>query len=156
MARWQLVTGHYIHVAEPIEWEKVETDQDTGRQNRKRYIVPLYIPAERTVCQGRGSPGDVEFLGEPTPDMTPLDDEAEEISAKHRHKWQMSDYGVGSEAVMEALSMQLAKSMAQGTPVQNVGGVSSEAFAELQGTVKALMEQNAQLLAQLGKSSRRM
>lgn len=150
MARWLLTQPHYIFTTELIEWEKIETDPITQRQNRKRYRVPLYIDLDKTVCQGGGMPGDVEFEGEPTPDMMPLDDEAKEISAGFSEKWSQSDYGIGTDAVLANLGNELSKAMARGTagPVA-VSGVTDEQFNTLQQQVVMLMEQNAQLLAKV-------
>lgn len=150
MARWQLTQPHYVHVTELIEWEKIETDPITQRQNRKRYRVPLYIDADKVVCRGRGLPGDIEFEGEPTPDMMPLDDEAKAISDSFKDLWSQSDYGIGTDAVLANLGMELAKAMSQGsTQSRAVPGVTPEAFAEVQRQLTALMEQNAMLMAKI-------
>jgi len=154
MARWKLMTGHYLHTPEATEWEHVETDQASGKQNRKRFIVPCYMEKDATVCQGPGMPGDIEFIGPPTPDMVPLDDEARKLNAEYEPVWRKGEFGVGTEAVMNDLSSRLAKAMVEGPPPAAVGGVSGEKFAELQGQVKMLMEQNAKLLEQLGRQRR--
>jgi len=147
--RWQLVTPHYLHTAELIEWEHSETDPITQRQNRKRYVVPLYMPADTIVCQGHGERGDTEFIGEPTPDMMPLDEEARALSDSLKEKWQVSDYGVGSESILDNLGKHLAEAMSKGVPVASVSGVSQDAFNNLQDQVMELMKQNAQLLAKV-------
>lgn len=103
MARWRLRNAHYLNVVsrygEKIEWEYSETSRDTGRRARKLFPVPLMMdpnnaadfnyPGEIIVCMpGKGQGEDVEFLGEPTPEMEPLDEEAEAISASLRSKWE--------------------------------------------------------------------
>lgn len=103
MARWRLRTAHYLNVieryGERIEWEYSETSRDTGRRARKLFPVPLMLdtnnaadfnyPGEIIVCTpGKGLRDDIEFLGEPTPDMEALDEEAEAISASLRNKWE--------------------------------------------------------------------
>lgn len=98
MARWKLMNPHYLNVIPGAEWESKETDVETGRQARKVYKVPMYLdpkdpkdcnyPGEVIVChEGKGQSKDIEFVGLPTPDMEPLDDEAREITAAHSHKW---------------------------------------------------------------------
>lgn len=103
MARWRLRTAHYLNVVdrdgEKIEWEYSETSRDTGRRARKLFAVPLMLdtnnaadynyPGEIIVCQpGKGQGRDIEFLGDPTPDMEPLDEEAESVSDGLRSKWE--------------------------------------------------------------------
>lgn len=100
MARWKLTAGHYLPVP-GNEWEQKETDQMTGKQARKVYIVPQYLdpkdkadqnyPADDMIVvalQGTAhQPRDIIFTGDPTPDMEPLDDEATAISAKRKPFW---------------------------------------------------------------------
>ena len=106
MARWKLLTAHYLHTVDPTQWEYTETDRKTGRPRRVKFTVPRYLdprePSDWTnhwgtkddsdgeviVCQpGKGAENDIEFLGDPTPDMMPLDDEAKVISAKLEPHW---------------------------------------------------------------------
>lgn len=96
MARWQLMNPHYLKVP-GTEWEYKETDMGSGRQGRKIFEVPLYVdPASDVnrdgdciVCwPGKGERGDIEFVGPPTPDMKPLDKEAEAETEKWREKWE--------------------------------------------------------------------
>jgi|SRR5215475_2787785 len=83
MARWKLSVEHYLHTDPPSEWEHKETDQSSGRQMRKVYPVPTWLDKETIVSDGNNpKPGDIVFVGEPTPDMQPIDDEAEAISRK--------------------------------------------------------------------------
>src|SRR5262245_50428965 len=97
MARWRLTAKHYLRVP-GTEWDYKEQSQETGKQVRKVFEVPMYLdpdsPGDWTengdinVCYaGRGKPRDIVFEGPPTPDMEPLDDEAKEISAAERPKW---------------------------------------------------------------------
>jgi len=96
MARWRLTSAHYLNVP-GTEWEYKETDLNSGRQARRIFPVPMYLnpdwqqdhnyPGEIIVKQGKGEPRDIIFEGPPTPDMEPLDEEAEAISAKHRPSW---------------------------------------------------------------------
>jgi hypothetical protein len=106
MARWKLITAHYLLTLDKTEWEYTENDRKTGRPKRMKFEVPRYIspldPADWTnrwgtkddsdgeviVCYpGKGTESDIEFLGEPTPDMMPIDDEAKAISATFEPRW---------------------------------------------------------------------
>jgi hypothetical protein len=112
MARWLLTQPHYLKVVDTF-WEQTETDRVTGRQKKKKYPVPMHLdphcaadwnnkPGSSsanisrggnsfdegyiTVCHaGKGEPHDYVFVGDPTPDMEPIDDEAKAISATF--KW---------------------------------------------------------------------
>src|SRR6266702_3700395 len=97
MARWKLATAHYLNCPD-TEWEHNETDLITGKALRKRYVVPKYLnpvdpgdcnrDGDCVVCyEGKGLPRDHVFLGDPTPDMIPLDEEAENISATYQERW---------------------------------------------------------------------
>src|SRR5262250_2477567 len=93
MARWYLREKHYLNVP-GTEWEYKETDRETQRQVRKVFEVPLYLnpdePAdwndrvnERIIVSTKfdpASPRDYVFIGSPTPDMIPLDEEAQGIT----------------------------------------------------------------------------
>src|SRR6516164_6345197 len=93
MARWRLLEPHYLNVP-GTEWEYKEADRETGRQARRVYEVPLYLdPKDRAdqndrenesvVVSDRYDPAhhrDYVFVGAPTPNMEPIDDEAQAIS----------------------------------------------------------------------------
>lgn len=104
--RWRLQTAHYLNVPElpdgtRVEWEHKETARDSGRTVRKLFAVPMLLdpkdaadhnyPGEIIVTnfvEGARIPvRDYIFTGEPTPDMEPLNDEAQEISDGLREKW---------------------------------------------------------------------
>jgi hypothetical protein len=114
MARWRLRCNHYLNVVERWEWEYKQVNRKTGREDRMRWQVPRLLdvkePSDWTskpdgvsvarggsfdevdgiivVChEGKGKPGDIEFRGDPTPDMDPLDDEARAISASFGDRW---------------------------------------------------------------------
>lgn len=98
MARWRLTGKHYIHI-EGTEWEYKETDQATGQQGRKVFAVPRHLdpdnprdcnyPGECIVATKASAqyPRDHIFSGPPTPDMEPLDEEAEAITEATRDSW---------------------------------------------------------------------
>lgn len=100
MARWRLINGHYLNTVEKTEWEHKETDRMTGKANRKMFIVPAFMdpndpadhnyPGEIIVAREgtNHERKDILFQGDPTPDMEPLDDEAEAISAILRNRWE--------------------------------------------------------------------
>lgn len=106
MARWKLMTPHYLNV-EGETWEYTENDPKTGRPKRVQFPVPRLLDirdpscwtnrwgnkdnemGEIIVCHsGKGGDNDITFIGDPTPDMLPLDDEAKELSASFEKKWQ--------------------------------------------------------------------
>ena len=158
MARWRLVTGHYLNVlfdGKPAEWEYKETDRNTGRQARRIFPVPVLLdpndpadcnyPGEIIVChEGKGERKDIIFIGDPTPDMEPYDEEAEAISASLQKKWQhpieslpatMSD---GESAFMAKLMAAVGGQV----PVANAS-VSIEQYNELKTLVEDLKAQLA-------------
>jgi hypothetical protein len=157
MARWALTNKHYLNVP-GTEWEHKELDMFTGKQARKVYPVPRFLnpedPADWThkeigtivVChEGKGEPRDLPFIGPPTPDMSPLDDEARAISkiqqANYKHPIE-SLSGDYSDTILAALQRQLDAAL----PI-SAGQVSQSDFAKLQEQVAALMERNTELEA---------
>lgn len=168
VARWRLTAPHYLSAmvrGGPVEWEHSETDRDTGRQNRKRFVVPVYLdpnnpgdynyPGEIIVANGPYN-RDIVFQGPPTIDMEPLNSAAEALSAEQAKKGQhpidsLPGQGVSySEQVLQQFTRQLEAVMAK-TPIPQMdpvsaGAVSAEQFAEMQKQMQTLMEQNAQLM----------
>lgn len=151
MARWRLTDNHYLHGEYPGEgptqWQHTETNRDTGRVARKNYVVPAYLEKESIVCQGVLNPRDFAFVGPPTPEMEPLDDEAEAISEQHRANWVhpiegLSGVGGFNEALLANLTEQLTK-LANNQPLQPVaaapvGTVTRAEFEELQRQLLAM------------------
>ncbi len=158
MARWRLITGHYINIltdGKPAEWEYKEVDRTTGKQARKIFPVPVLLdpndpadhnyPGEIVVCwDGKGQRQDLIFTGDPTPDMEPMDEEAETISASLQERWAhpidslpstMSD---GESAFMERLML----AMGGQKPAANTS-VSVEQYNELKALVEDLKAQLA-------------
>ena len=172
MARWRLRDAHYLAVP-GIEWEYKESDRETGRQARKVYEVPLYLnptwvqdwnDPDGIVVSNRYDPAhrrDYVFVGSPTPDMEPLDEEATKISQGFidAGAWvhpidslnmtysesRLSDF---EREIAQLWATQMAKS---DKPLPNVSlqGVDPKKFEALNEQVKALMEQNAKMQAQL-------
>lgn len=144
MARWKLMQPHYLNVlaladGTEAEWVHEETNRTTGRMARKTFKVPLLLdtnnpqdfndPEGIVVCfEGKGERNDIQFIGDPTPDMEPLDDEAEEISQGMQAKWTHpidslpANGGMNDrerafmDAMMKAFS---GGAMPQNTPVPN-------------------------------------
>lgn len=137
MARWELANAHYLKVEEPCEWEHNETNLVTGKANRQRFPVPMYLEKGTNVCHGRGSRGDVTFIGDPTPDMIPLDDEAQTISDSFQQHWSFKPDSVGEE-YSQSLIKEMADKMTQ--PVQ------IEGIAELVTAVGAMTKQNQEII----------
>lgn len=172
MARWRLTAKHYLNVP-GTTWRHEETSRDTGERMEQLYPVPRYIDpdepknqdrnGETIVChEGKGQRGDITFIGLPTPDMEPLDDEAEAITAPLRAKWDHpidslpgnGDYSQSLFAMFQKQLDEAARNIttAPNTPI--VQGVDPKAFEELQSTVAALMAKNAELEASATASRR--
>jgi hypothetical protein len=174
MARWRLITAHYLSV-EGNSWEQVETDRMTGKQLRKRVEVPMLLDiADQSLWNGnilrnprgeilggdiivalKGSTKestDYVFTGEPTPDMFPIDSEAEAISAKLEKKWKAApneDKTYGQQ-VMENVQEEQAKLQA----AANVTKI--EGLDEVLKSMTALLTQNQALIATLTSTGRRV
>src|SRR5262245_32892957 len=108
MARWRLMTAHYLMTNPPAEWEHKETSRETGRQTTVKYKVPRLLepkdpadhnyPDEIIVSDGKGNieRRDIIFVGDPTPDMEPIDDEAKKITQGFvdSGRWRKPEEGV--------------------------------------------------------------
>jgi hypothetical protein len=122
LARWKLAISHYLNTVKPVKWRYQETERSTGENLEREYIVPRLLDindprcwtnrlvaganvggsstnigaeGEVVVCTpGKGQPGDIEFLGDPTPDMIPMDEDAEAISASFQDHWAYKPDGV--------------------------------------------------------------
>lgn len=172
-ARWRLRGKHYLNIVprngdEAIQWEYKETDRTSGKSGRKLFPVPALLdPDEREIivsnAEDRAYPNDIIFVGEPTPDMEPINEEADKISESLEAKWAHpieSLPGTYSQSLLSGLEKQLADLMAK-NPIQPMNPVSAnqvdpEKFAALEKQVQALIQQNAALQAQIeSKPARR-
>jgi|SRR5262245_19686833 len=170
MARWKLRQPHYLQVP-GTEWEYKESDPQTQRQVRRVFEVPLYLdPRERadqnypqddaiivTDKFDRAHPRDIIFKGPPTPDMEPVDDEAEAITQDYvsrgvwKHPIDALDMNY-SQSMLSEFERMLALKMTEivkPMPNLSLGGVSADQFERLQQQVAMLMEQNAKLQAEI-------
>ena len=169
MARWRLMKAHYLNVP-GTEWEHKETDRSTGKQARKIFEVPRLLnpddmadhnyPGEIIVAhsEDRRYRNDIIFVGPPTPEMEPIDEEAEAISEAESPKWAKAaeiapgdSYG---DALIAGFQRQIEKLIAVGQPAQPVPNQSIDPakFAQMQEQLAALMEANAKLQAQLAEN----
>lgn len=141
MARWRLINPHYLNIPGG-EWDYRETDRETGKQARRVFAVPTYLdPKAQSDCNYPGEiivgnkphDRDILYMGPPTPDMRPLDEEAEAISAKYRPLWNNP-----------------IESLPSNGPSQSViPSIDVVAFQEMQRQMTVLMQQNADLQARL-------
>ena len=151
MARWKLMTSHYLNIP-GTDWVYEETDRNTGKRGRKVFPVPtLMDPADPTIQNRMGdvvvtdsdSPerGEHRFLGEPTPDMEPMDEAAEAISASLAHKWKhpietLPGQGDYSQSLVKMFEAEMLK-VKDANPV-SVKGASASELAELRAQVAEL------------------
>lgn len=163
MAKWRLRSAHYLSVP-GTEWEYKETTRE-GRQHKMVLPVPMYLdPKDPSVCNrdgdcivthgsARNHSGEYQFVGSPTPEMEPLDDEAEAISASYRSQWAHPidslpsnvDYSASLIASFERQMTALIQNK-QAEPVSiSEASVSKEDFLKLQEQVAVLMARNAEL-----------
>lgn len=161
MAIWKLRAAHYLNVP-GTRYIRSEIDGETGEAIQHIFEVPrLLDPEDTRVHTPRGSgqilvanaagkkanPSAWLFIGQPGPDMDPMDEEAEAISAKYRATWinpmdslPEVDQGVAmAAAIGKALAEQLA-GLAIGAKPAAAG---SAEFDALQARIKELEEQLA-------------
>jgi hypothetical protein len=134
MARWKLMTPHYLNVPGE-EWEYTENDRTTGRPKRVKFPVPRLLDTKDPSCwtnrwgnkdnedgeiivchEGKGEPTDMPFTGDPTPDMVPVDDEARAISATFEHLWQAKPENMAgdySQSLVDRFQLQMAEASAK-------------------------------------------
>lgn len=170
MARWRLTQKHYVNTVPPTKYRYEETDRDTGERNVQEYDVPRLLDPESprdcrsagvcVVSDGKGAErGDWIITGDPTPDMEPIDEAAEEISAGFADRWKgpMSEEAFPSQggfggALLANLEKQLTEAFknAGSAAIQPTSaGVDPAAFKLVQEQLAALMAKNAELEKQL-------
>lgn len=167
MARWRLAAAHYINATgeHAATWEYKENNRTTGRPKATKFEVPLLLDPENPadwnhvyskdgfgkpdtgeiiVAQGAHEPRDVVFVGDPTPDMVPLDAEAEAISAKHAHKWKYA-----TETLSGSYADEMIKDLtAEVNDIRSkTAAAPIEGMTELLTGIAAMMKQNQDMLA---------
>lgn len=153
MARWALKEKHYLRIP-GTEWEYKETNEATGRQARKVFEVPLHLDPEYPGDQNYPDqvivtnkpdptyPRDYHFLGDPTPEMEPLDAEASAISASLQPKWSHPIEDISDDSLSQDLAAFRASRQV----------VSLEEFNDMKAQLAVLTE----LLKSQPRSERRV
>ncbi len=147
MARWKLMVAHYLNV-EGTKWEYKEVSRTTGKEVRVQPTVPLYLDPrdhndfthkwgqqahpgvhsdiEGEIIVSRGpsvDPKDIVFVGDPTPDMVPLDDEAKAISATFAERWRYKPEaapGNYSQSLVDQFQIAMADSSTKSAKVEGL------------------------------------
>jgi hypothetical protein len=176
MARWLLREPHYLNVPGTV-WEQQETDRESGKQKRRAYPVPMHLnpndPADWNykptgtmhiiqggsaftegaiiVChKGKGEARDIVFVGDPTPGMEPIDDEAKEISAGFASLWKNFDViadKADERSDYAAHILNKATDVMSETQARNAEATAD--MKEIMSTMAQVMAQNAALLKEL-------
>ncbi len=167
MARWKVTARHYLHAeqyGQPTEWERQETNVNTGRLFRKTYNVPMFIDPDDPQCinrnegfcvvarKGTEKPGDIVFFGPPTPDMEPMDDGAQAETDGERHKWvdpiNSLPMQIGEEAgkvILQSIEQQIA-AVGLGSVTASLKGAGNSDIADLKALVAEQQKQIQQLM----------
>lgn len=170
-ARWKLSQKHYLMVPGG-SWEYKETT-NTGRSVKKTLPCPTYLdpddPADQNYprdgllivanAEDDTHPRDIIFVGNPTPDMVPLNAEAEEISAKFRDRWGQPALDIGEEGYTGALLSSLTETLQAFNASQKPSGyapVEDGKFDQIMAMNAQLMEMNKALIAKLEPAGRRI
>ena len=156
MARWKLMTSHYLHV-DGEEWEYTENDRVSGRPRRIKFKVPRLLDINDPTCwtnkwgsqgnedgeiivcySGKGDSHDIVFYGDPTPDMVPVDDEAKEISAGLAARWNYKPDALvdHSQSLIDKFQFEMADVQAKPVP----------GLAELTTAIGEMAKQNQKLV----------
>ena len=162
--RWRLINPHYLKVAElpdgtRVEWEHKETARETGRTVRKLYPVPILLdPKDPADCNYPGEVivaravegahvlrNDYVFEGDPTPEMEPMNEAAEAITAALRPKWEHPietlpvNGGMSSaeQAFMQNMMTTFAKELGAQLPKTNTA-VPDESVDDLKARIAKL------------------
>jgi len=165
MARWKLTEPHYLNVP-GTKWEYTMQNRVTGKPNRKTFDVPLFLNPEDesdwnvregfdgyvAVChEGKGLSSDIVFLGNPTPGMFPLDDEARELTAKFAGLWKPTT-GTDEEAKMASFSNQILNGLIDQMSDAQTKAAAPQAIQgmdQLLAAITQMMIQQGELIARL-------
>jgi hypothetical protein len=172
MARWKLTEPHYLNSPD-CYWEQTETDRESGKQKRKKYMVPIHLnpndpsdwnyksgqqhisqggnaftDGDIIVChEGKGEPRDIVFTGDPTPGMEPIDDEAKKISADmcDKYGWlKPKDERTFADTMLEKLADR------SGAIDPNVAEMSKQ-LGEVMTLLAQVTAQNSALMQQMSQ-----
>lgn len=156
MARFRLLGKHYLNVP-GTKWEQIEVSQATKRQIRHQYDVHMFLdpedPGTHPFFNGDKAPEfivatvpspqwpqDIIFVGAPSREMEPLDDEARALLARLPGIPPM-----GAEAFPATAAP--AQVSAAPSALDEMRGM----MAELRGTVTELVGQNEALRQQIAR-----
>lgn len=166
--RWKLTEPHYLNVP-GTKWEFTIQNRVTGKPQRKVFDVPLYLNPEDegdwnirdgfdgyiAVChEGKGNPSDIIFIGNPTPGMLPLDDEARELTAKFAWK---PTQGTDEESKMASFSNQILNGLIDKMSDAQVAASTPAAIPgldQLIAVMTQMMAQQGELIARLSQPIR--
>lgn len=183
MARWRLTQKHYLNVP-GTEFEHKETTH-YGKQVKKSFPVPLYLdpddpgdcnynfggepramsnikdPGEIIVAWANGNQKgrDIIFVGDPTLDMEPLDEEAAAISEGMAARWGRSfvgsddDEGGYSNRLLLELTETLNSFNATARPSSPA---APDVLADLQDKFNKMFEMNMALIGKVEPTARRV
>lgn len=188
MARFKLTAAHYLNTKDPNEWEYKEVDRTTGKEKRHLRQVPMFLHPEDpstwnyiterlpngqiadgmivvSTKEDPNFPKDIIFIGPPTMDMEPLDDEAKVLIAALQGKWKHpidSLPGNFAEKLPDLWQQQIeaAKLNAMQAPAVSTKELDdlrrqNNTLAEQLAELKAVVEAIASAPAPTSSSSRR-
>jgi hypothetical protein len=178
MARWKLTEAHYLKVS-GTKWEYNSVDRRTGRPKREVFEVPLQLDPKSIddlTKYGQPDPSfpsrdiedyilvvtdkesvnqrDLVFIGNPTPGMLPLDDEAKELSAKCAGGLWKPTAGTDDDSQRAAFSNKVIDDLMgqMNTLKDEVNRAPQiEGISELMGAIGAMMKQNQEIMTLLIK-----
>lgn len=167
--RWRLTEPHYLNVpvlpdGTRVEWEHKEQSRDSGRTVRKLFTVPMLLDPKDPADHNYPQDGDlivchdVEdadhhrrdyiFIGDPTPGMEPLNEEAEAITNALRPKWEHpidtlpvnGGMNAQEQAFMQSMMADFAKQIGASLQPQAANATVPRAeFDELKAKLDAVL-----------------
>jgi hypothetical protein len=159
------MANHYLKV-DGYKWEMTETDRFTGRQRRQQFAVPRFLdvgdPGDWTITYskdegdivvsngGTHEARDVIFIGDPTPDMLPLDDEAKAISDSFAKLWRRSaENQLSGKSYTDELMDKMHEQMAALQAAVAAPAQQTQGFGEAMAMMSEVMKQNQQIMEKL-------
>lgn len=173
MAVWKLSQPHYLNIldetGEHTKYEHKEQLQGAKKATRVMFNVPCLLdPRDASDHNFQGMilvrhgesrmyPMAHEFRGPPTPDMDPMDEEAEKITEATRPTWSNPIENIGDGGYAAGIEAMFARQLGElvnklGVPTGPIpvpeGSVSKAEFDDLKAQNALMMEQLATLMAQ--------